>query len=142
DEHQDTIQAACDGISMHRNKLAPVSKPPPEVLTLIFECYALVAPPGFREFQSSREGKKTLGWIEVTHVCRHWRHIALACPGLWRRVSLDLGSRWAELMVARLGSAPMELFQYIEHSLASKPTRATTHTPFFPPNSTVYESFL
>ncbi|TFY65546.1 hypothetical protein EVG20_g5543 [Dentipellis fragilis] len=48
-----------------------------------------------------------LGWILVTHVCRHWRHVALGCPYLWKTIYLDLGPRWADLILSRTNSIPL-----------------------------------
>ena len=52
-----------------RNRLAPINRVPPEVLTLI---------PDFWDEYSREEIAITL-----THVCRAWRKIFIACPSLW-----------------------------------------------------------
>ncbi|KII83026.1 hypothetical protein PLICRDRAFT_494663 [Plicaturopsis crispa FD-325 SS-3] len=37
--------------------------------------------------------------VDISHVCRAWRYIALHTPPLWRRISLDLRTdMWAERM--------------------------------------------
>ena len=48
-----------------------------------------------------------LGWITVTHVCRHWRQVALSNPNLWANIVFDLGAEWAEQMLERSKAAPI-----------------------------------
>ncbi|KAG5221124.1 F-box domain-containing protein [Salix suchowensis] len=54
-----------------RNALAPISTLPPEILSMVF-MYAEAA------------SNDSLAWIKVSHVCQHWRAVALDSPGCGR----------------------------------------------------------
>jgi len=60
---------------LHRNALAPISLLPPEILARVFSLLALQEPP--------YSSKQSLGWIRATHVCWHWRQVALDYSSLW-----------------------------------------------------------
>lgn len=60
--------------SIH-NLVAPINSLPPELLNMIFSCVE----------DASTENTDL---ISVTHVCRHWRDIALHAPILWTRIAL------------------------------------------------------
>ncbi len=81
-----------------RNTLMPVSALPPELLSRIFHHHALQEPPCFH--------KQKLGWIGVTHVCRHWRHVALNDSSLWARIGgVSPRARWVSKMLVRARNA-------------------------------------
>lgn len=65
---------------MRRNATIPaISRVPDEILA---EVFALVA----QDCRHRRvSGWRPLGWIIVTHICRHWRIIALNHASLWAR---------------------------------------------------------
>ncbi|KAF5333542.1 hypothetical protein D9611_002725 [Ephemerocybe angulata] len=50
-------------------------------------------------------------WIRVTHVCRHWREVALACIPLWTNLSTGFlkSTNIAEVLFQRSRAAPIEL---------------------------------
>ena len=84
------------------NSLAPISVLPPEVLARVFHFLSLEEPPF--------SGKQELGWIRATHVCQHWRQVALGDSSLWARISgmptkLELISE----MLARARNAPLDI---------------------------------
>ncbi|KAJ6607511.1 hypothetical protein B0H10DRAFT_551566 [Mycena sp. CBHHK59/15] len=84
---QDSVRA----LQSRRNALSPVSRLPPEMLSRIFL------------FCSDSDSLK---WIkEVSHICRHWRSVALGCPNLW---SFPVFSqpKWADEMLKRSKMAP------------------------------------
>ena len=62
-----------------RNTLMPISLLPAEILSRVFHFLAL------EELPLSEE--RNVGWIRVTHVCRHWRQVALSDSSLWARIS-------------------------------------------------------
>ncbi|KAI0058531.1 hypothetical protein BV25DRAFT_1788805, partial [Artomyces pyxidatus] len=92
-----------------RNALLPVHILPPEILARIFQFLTIMDQPGdITRVKTKR--LVSLGWIaSVTHVYRHWRQVALDTPRLWGRVSLRLGSRWSDEMIARSKSAPLTI---------------------------------
>jgi hypothetical protein len=82
-----------------RNSLLPIFRLPSEIVHYIF---ALVQK---TELDSTKldhreQGQASLKWINLTHVCRQWRDIALDSPTLW--VHLPIGNlRWVEEMLRR-----------------------------------------
>jgi hypothetical protein len=86
----------------HRNTLAPISVLPPEVLARIFHLVALA--------ESSQPEMGSLRWISVTHVCRHWRQVALDDSSLWARISgSDGNTAWISETLARARNAPLAI---------------------------------
>ncbi|KAH7914826.1 hypothetical protein BJ138DRAFT_1143044 [Hygrophoropsis aurantiaca] len=91
--HFDAIQA----LRARRNSLAPTSLLPPELLTAIFvECVKAHGsqPNDFHK------------WIQVAHVCRHWRDIALACPALWNHLVFN-DPKVTQTMITRSKYEPL-----------------------------------
>ncbi|KAJ7155425.1 hypothetical protein C8R43DRAFT_430595 [Mycena crocata] len=85
---QDSIRA----LQSRRNSLSPVGRLPPEMLSRIFL------------FCSNPD---SLSWIkEVSHICRHWRAVALGCPNLWS-IPIFSQPRWADEMLKRSKMAPL-----------------------------------
>ncbi|KAI0280965.1 hypothetical protein BC826DRAFT_874013, partial [Russula brevipes] len=86
----------------HRNTLAPVSVLPPEVLARIFHLVA------FADSSGAETG--SLRWIGVTHVCRHWRQVALDDSSLWARISSSrVRPTWVSEVLARARDAPLAI---------------------------------
>lgn len=61
------------------NTLSSISRLPPEILSTIFECVT--------EETTISSCRRWFHWIRVTHVCSHWRNVALECPRLWTSIS-------------------------------------------------------
>ncbi|KAI0045332.1 hypothetical protein FA95DRAFT_1561207, partial [Auriscalpium vulgare] len=87
------------------NLCAPVSRLPPEVMGHIFS-YLLS--------QERRERIKVVGhvsrtvpWIRLTHVCRHWRQVFLNNASLWRHIVLPLPPQWSNALLERSRNAPL-----------------------------------
>ena len=83
--HEKDIQE----LKTRRNTFAFISCLPPEIICGIF---LLV--------RDEATNWMPLGWIRVSHVCRHWRNMALTCPSLWTCLPLR-ESRWTEEMLKR-----------------------------------------
>jgi hypothetical protein len=104
---------------MSRNTLIPVFLLPPELLARVFHFYALADPPW--------HGVSKLGWIKVTHVCRHWRQVALDHASLWARISgFPMCIKWITEQLSRAKNAPLEI------ELLGNPTPETIS--LFPPH--------
>ncbi|EPS97240.1 hypothetical protein FOMPIDRAFT_1129047, partial [Fomitopsis schrenkii] len=93
--HNECIRA----INTQLNELVPVSQIPPELLSKIFlhtagqHAYPARVPPQ----------------ICVTHVCRHWREVALQCAALWSHVDVPaLPEKLAEFL-KRSKDAPLSM---------------------------------
>ncbi|KAJ7247647.1 hypothetical protein B0H12DRAFT_1220298 [Mycena haematopus] len=87
-KYQESIRA----LQYRRNALSPIGRLPPEMLSRIF--IFCIRPDSHY-------------WIkEVSHICRHWRAVALGCPNLW---SFPIFSqpKWADEMLERSKMAPL-----------------------------------
>ncbi|KAH9841854.1 uncharacterized protein C8Q71DRAFT_854209 [Rhodofomes roseus] len=75
------------------NTFVPIFRLPPEVLSTVFllvaRSYDGDGPPGTI---LSDPRCNPYEWVTVTHVCSHWRAVALGCPALWSH--LIITSRW------------------------------------------------
>ncbi|KAF7430839.1 hypothetical protein PC9H_006553 [Pleurotus ostreatus] len=78
-----------------RNALAPISTLPPEILSMVF-MYAEAA------------SNNSLAWIKVSHVCQHWRAVALDSPRLWTNIVLSR-PKWTREMLKRSKMAPLDI---------------------------------
>jgi F-box-like len=85
-----------------RNALVPISLLPTEILARVFRFFVLEEPP--------LSGGQNLGWIRVTHVCRHWRQIALDDSSLWARIwGIPTNMKWISEMLARAMNVPLDI---------------------------------
>ena len=88
-----------------RNTLLPISILPPEILARIFHLLVLDEPLFF--------GRRNMGWvslIRVTHVCWHWRQVALDDSSLWARIrGIPMNTRWILEMLVRAKNAPLDI---------------------------------
>ncbi|KAI0277173.1 hypothetical protein BGY98DRAFT_934577 [Russula aff. rugulosa BPL654] len=104
DKEVDATRQLLLSLLTRRNALAPISLLPPEILARVFHLLALDEPPNGI--------KPTLGWIRTTHVCRHWRQVALDDSSLWARIPcIDSGLDTALIseMLTRSRNAPLEI---------------------------------
>ena len=104
DEEKDMDRPAwrsSHSLRSRRRAVAPISVLPPELLARIFRFYALEEPPW-------SGGVQKLGWIGVTHVCQHWRQVALGDSSLWARIKgISPNSNGISEMLVRARNAPL-----------------------------------
>ncbi|KAF7798076.1 hypothetical protein EIP86_009290 [Pleurotus ostreatoroseus] len=110
------IQCAKQVLRSQYNTLAPISRLPTELLSLIFRAFVddywasseqeVYVMPGLdiATYESSM-----CGWLVVLHVCRRWRSVALGEPSLWTRIELRC-EPFVTLALARSGSLPLDVF--------------------------------
>ncbi|EIM82584.1 uncharacterized protein STEHIDRAFT_149577 [Stereum hirsutum FP-91666 SS1] len=115
------LQDVVRTFEMKLNALAtPTSVLPPELLGLCFSFLAEMEPPGLRctphHTLCPLGHPARLGWIRVTHVCRHWRYVALNQSSLWQKPVFDLGLECASLMLERAKRTPLR----IDHFFAGR----------------------
>lgn len=79
---------------------AHVSCLPPEILATVFMC--------IEESSQSfpNKGHRPTS-VTVTHVCRHWRRVALECPSLWAFIHTSTSVRWMGIMLERSRKAAL-----------------------------------
>ncbi|KAJ3545842.1 hypothetical protein NMY22_g2285 [Coprinellus aureogranulatus] len=84
-------------LKARQNVAAPVNRLPPEILSHIF-----------LDVQKQEDSVKTVCWVAVTHVCNHWRDVALKCTALWSHLAFPHPD-FTELMLSRSASAPLHV---------------------------------
>ncbi|KAJ3545991.1 hypothetical protein NMY22_g2220 [Coprinellus aureogranulatus] len=71
------------------NKMTVTCRLPPEVLSTVFIVLkSMHATCLKRSALNWNRWGEDLSWIRATHVCRHWRQVALNCPALWAGLPL------------------------------------------------------
>jgi hypothetical protein len=102
DKGIDVAKQLVRSLLIRRNTLAPISLLPPEILARVFRFLVLEEPP------LSRRGN--LGWIKVTHVCRHWRQVAIDDSSLWSKIwGIPMTNKWVPEILARTRNAPLDI---------------------------------
>lgn len=48
-------------------------------------------------------------WVNVSYVCRHWRHVSLNCPTLWSYL-FDTSPHWTQELLSRSKHAPLKAY--------------------------------
>jgi len=93
-----------------QNTSVPVNRLPPEILVHIFSFVQNHA--GGPSFPFPKSCNK---WVEVTHVCQHWRTTALSFPRLWNQihVSSPFNHRLAITNVSRSAQSPLDVYYTI-----------------------------
>lgn len=101
---------ALHSIRLRINTHAPISLLPPELLLHIFSFLTHIDKPYASPPSKWPPVPPTLGWIlSTTHVCHHWRHVALAHSPLWTDICTSLSASWAEEMFNRSRGAAVSL---------------------------------
>ncbi|KAG6910749.1 hypothetical protein DXG01_008281 [Tephrocybe rancida] len=97
------------------NALSFTCRLPPEILATIFgqlveSAHAHYA--GRRKYHYGEYLTQTapnITWIpQVSHVCSHWREVALSAPYLWSSIAMDHPS-WATEMIQRSKAVPLRI---------------------------------
>jgi F-box-like len=102
DKGIDAARQLVRSLLTRRNALVPISLLPPEILARVFHLLVLEEPP--------LSGGRRLGWIRVTHVCRHWRQVALNDSSLWAKIwGIPTNTKWISEMLARAKNAPLDI---------------------------------
>ncbi|KAA1475315.1 hypothetical protein DENSPDRAFT_873938 [Dentipellis sp. KUC8613] len=115
----EAICATATTMRMRRNSLLPISRLHPDVLACVFSFLAVdeteIPRNRGRLYQYGRSSAaireslyENQGWIRVTHVCRHWRNVALDHPSLW---GVDICSfpAWTDERMRRSKHAPLDI---------------------------------
>lgn len=101
-----TLQRVASEFQAQLDRLPYIHIFPVEILARCFDFLADEDPLEMK-FANTREAP--LGWITVTHVCRHWRQVALGQSSLWRRPTFRLGHVWFSVILGRARSTPLSL---------------------------------
>ncbi|KAH9936671.1 uncharacterized protein B0H18DRAFT_1101115 [Fomitopsis serialis] len=94
-------------LKTHLYTVAPISVLPPEVLCEVFLHIAASIVGG----QSAYLMPPPSSWMGVSHVCRHWRSVALSCLALWSDIMVSTlpptRTEWMAEVLERSKSAPL-----------------------------------
>lgn len=96
-------------VNTHLNALLPISRLPPEILSNIFLRHVQAARnrAGMNSATVQPMKLPCRRWIRVTHVCTHWRDVALQCPALWCYIKAPGSLRMLRTFLARSKDAPL-----------------------------------
>ncbi|KAG1842617.1 hypothetical protein F4604DRAFT_1826286 [Suillus subluteus] len=99
------LLASVSTLRSRRNTLASIFSLPPEILVMTFTY--IVEETNFKihaDIITRRSGIPTS--MIITHVCRHWRQVALECPSLWTFID-RLSAPWIAIMLERSKEAAL-----------------------------------
>lgn len=82
------------------NRLAPVSRLSPEILSDIFTYVA---------HEDIDHSSRPYAWLQATHVCHEWKEIAQAAPRVWNHVKLTSSIDCLKDFIARSKQAPLHI---------------------------------
>lgn len=99
------------------NDMSPIARLPPELLSAIFLAYATSVREDYTH--SWREVQPYL-WVQVTHVCRYWRDVALDCAVLWSWV-VPVSEACTQAMLSRSRQAPLTVNLNTQLSYRTRP---------------------
>ncbi|KZP29341.1 hypothetical protein FIBSPDRAFT_215848 [Athelia psychrophila] len=104
-----SLESARKEYARIQNSLRPISALPNELLSAIFEM-------GCHTHYSGHPGSNSSGSlpfeIEISHVVRHWRAVALVCPHLWTNIMMDTRHYSQDLSlkyIQRSGAMPLNI---------------------------------
>lgn len=99
EERMRPFQKAHAAARTRHNSLVFLVHPPPEVTGKIFSFI----------YEEDDEGNPNL--IAITHVCQHWRSVALAYPALWTKIRVQdrTSPEWIETLLSRSGDLPLHI---------------------------------
>ncbi|KAG6828791.1 hypothetical protein H0H92_006730 [Tricholoma furcatifolium] len=82
---------------------------PSDILVLIFTAVIKSSLADYYELRWAPFGRKS--WVKsISHVCSHWRNVALTTPALWTDILISGGhTKWITEMVRRSMSTPLTI---------------------------------
>lgn len=104
DAEMDDLRHVMRELATRRNNLSPMSRLPAELLSKIFDFLVLDASVHY----FAKNCVKSFDWIQVTHVCRHWRQVALNHTSFWGNIICTIPS-WTPEFIARSKQAPIRI---------------------------------
>ncbi|ESK93441.1 hypothetical protein Moror_1722 [Moniliophthora roreri MCA 2997] len=97
--------------------IAHISRLPNEVLGIIFTfCVQLT----LQCASTSNRPWRCRTWIWVSHVCRHWRSVALSCTGMWTKPDFGIPALAKEMLI-RAKSAPLRIDAHLQRHPSPSP---------------------
>ena len=107
DDELKSLEKFARTLKRRRNALAPISRLPPETTAIIFSLLHL---PGDYAQILTGDGRCSLAWLRVAHVCHRWREIALNQPRFWSHIDFTaLTVEGVMEILSRSKMAPVKL---------------------------------
>ncbi|KAG1881170.1 hypothetical protein F4604DRAFT_467252 [Suillus subluteus] len=103
DDELAALKERMRSLRTRRNSLSPISSVPPEILGAIFVHHVQQT-----QLLHAPDAPAVLSWLDIGHVCRHWREVTLGTPELWATPFL-VSSQATEEMLLRSKMAPLKL---------------------------------
>ncbi|KAF8600715.1 hypothetical protein BDV93DRAFT_258842 [Ceratobasidium sp. AG-I] len=110
----ETVAAARKHLASIKNRSAPISKLPSEILGYIFE---LSKSPCMHEAGSTTQASLHCS-DAISGVCSYWRHVSLSIPSLWDHIGISSGSPFyghrerATVLLERSCEKPLHVHLY------------------------------
>ncbi|VDC06054.1 unnamed protein product [Peniophora sp. CBMAI 1063] len=103
----------------------PIRRFTAEVLVQIFLWSVVVDPV---HLAAPRDSPRPLprdlyGWLNVTHVCRRWRRLAIDTPALWTDIHTTMGQSWVDAFLTRSKNLTVSFSNFINPSVVQDPYR-------------------
>ena len=115
--NQDEVDRELLQAATSRNQSLPINQLPNELLIRIF---LLMGP-------LRRKGRDGLAWIKLMLVCRYWRDVALASPGMWRSIDIGRNPHWTDLALTRSDPATLDIYTHNKYLSQDLFTRIYPH---------------
>lgn len=111
----------CD-LKTRLNSTSPVCSFPSEILT---EVFLRAARSHERDAITHLKTLPPYSWIRwVTHVCRHWRNVALNCQPLWSNLTLTGCRDFMALLLERTKDMPLSIRMVLTNESPSRSSRS------------------
>ena len=110
--HNQILEAEIRTLKYRHNAASGSCRLPPKILSSIFLVVLDTATTSratdhFKHLWDVYNGG-SVSWVYVSHVCQHWRAVALACPELWTKLNFWERS-YVEVVLSRCQTAPLSL---------------------------------
>ncbi|KAG2757829.1 hypothetical protein P692DRAFT_20948367 [Suillus brevipes Sb2] len=134
DEDSATLAESAHVFRSRRNRQVPISRLPDEILLMIFKHIEEETRLTAQDIDDGRTisndtGDDVPACLAVTHVCSHWRKIALKCPSLWNLISTT-STFWLDIMLERSQKVPLVVkYSAFDISLDEFLGRVLLHLP-------------
>ncbi|KAG1881267.1 hypothetical protein F4604DRAFT_1922275 [Suillus subluteus] len=110
DENSAALAESMRVLRSRSNGQIPISRLPDDILLMIFELFEEEKRLNGRDNRDHIHATYGIdnvpACLEVTHVCRHWRNVALGCPTLWTFINSP-PPLWLDVMLQRSQKAPL-----------------------------------
>lgn len=104
------LEAEIRALKYRHNAVSVTCRISPNILSSIFLAVLDIGGRNASHSEPVHDGcaKESMSWVFVSHVCQHWRTIALDCPELWTKLHIWERS-YVEAVLSRCRNAPLSV---------------------------------